>query len=255
MNNIDNLMVESLRSRYQQVVVDLEIETPTTEMLQHYTSYMSTLRNILIDKNINSTEGQICYDALSIFVTPYKRVLIESLLLSNASAEDIFKVFGVAVETIEAYRHSMFDTDKLKTHLDKLYYVDQLPIGQEKEIKLRALNLGPEFIFFRYANIIPKDKVAKEVMTRMFFSAAYRVMEANYNPLGSDISKEALQWSQTMIKCFEAINKITVDDKSSRDSMLKVLSNGGAFAGGATLKPKLKVKDNTNLDIDKNSLI
>lgn len=250
----EGLIVELLRSRYQQVVTDLNNEDES--QLQNYTKPMSLLRKIIKDKDINGQEEQHCYNALSIFVTPYKRVLIEALLLSGATYDDIYKVFGVNIETLELYEHLLFDTSRLKTHLDKLYYVDQLPYGQEKELKLRALNLGPEFIFFRYANIIPKDKVAKDVMTRMFYGAAYRVMEANYNPMGSDISKEALQWSQTMIKCFEAINKITVDNKSSRDSMLKVLSNGGAFAGGASLKPTLQHRDkNLNIDIDKNNIV
>lgn len=254
MGTSDSLLVESLRSRYQQVVA--ELDSNELAVLKDYTSYMRVLRNIIKFKEVNSDDEQVCYDALTIFVTPYKRVLIEALLLSGAEFDDIYSVFGVKQEVLKAYTHLMFDTEKLDTHLDKLYYVDQLPFGPEKELKLRALNLGPEFIFFRYANIIPKDSVAKEVMSRMFYGAAYRVMEANYNPLNSDISKEALQWSQTMIKCFDAINKITVDNTSSRDNMLKVLSNGGAFAGGALLKPDLRFKDRySDRDVDRNNIV
>lgn len=253
MDKSEGLIIKSLRDRYQRVVTELDFDD--NDINSDYTDYMRLLRHVIKHKKIDDEQSQYCYEALTIFVTPYKRVLVEALLLSGATLEDIYKVFGIHTTVLDMYIHLMFDTEQLRTHLDKLYYVDQLPYGQEKELKLRALNLGPEFIFFRYANIVPKNKIAKEVMTRMFYSAAYRVMEANYNPMGSDISKEALQWSQTMIKCFEALNKMTVDNKSARDNMLKVLSNGGAFAGGATLVPNLQHKDKDNNIIDKNNIM
>lgn len=249
------LLVELLRHRYNSVIEDINLEDDDI-LSSSYTEFMRTCRRVLKTQNITTPEEQYVYDALSLFIVPFKRTLVEALILSGAIPKDVHTVFGVEEQVYEIYQHLFFDLDRIPSHLDRLYYIEELPIGNEREIKMRALNLGPEFLYFRYANIIPKNASAKEVMTRMFHSAAYRVMEANYNNIDSEISKVALQWANTMNKCFEALSKMPTDNVKAKDSIVKILSGGGKYSVGADIKPNISNNiKGTNIEIDKNNLI
>lgn len=249
------LLVELLRHRYNTVIEELELDdADITEA--SYTPPMLTCRRVLKSQSVEESSEKVAYDALSLFITPFKRVLVEALIISGAVPKDVETVFGVSEEVYIEYQHMFFDLNRIPTHLDKLYYLEELPIGNEREIKMRALNLGPEFLYFRYANIIPKNASAKEVMTRMFHSAAYRVMEANYNTIDSDISKVALQWANTMNKCFEALSKMPTDNKKAKDDIVKILSSGGSYTMGADIKPKiLNTVRGSSTEIDRNNII
>lgn len=153
----------------------------------------------------------------------FQKEIVEALLISEASAEDIKSAFGIPEEVIADYKELYFDTTKLETHLDKLSYVTNYPDRFGKELKVRALNLGPSFIYFKYANIVPQTPVQRELVKKMFLSSAYRAMEANYTSMTSDISKASIEYAKVMLKAYDSIEKLMKEDIPTEMSATRVL--------------------------------
>lgn len=153
----------------------------------------------------------------------FQKEIVEALLISEASAEDIKSAFGIPEDVIADYKELYFDTTKLETHLDKLSYVTNYPDRFGKELKIRALNLGPSFIYFKYANIVPQTPVQRELVKKMFLSSAYRAMEANYTSMTSDISKASIEYAKVMLKAYDSIEKLMKEDVPTEMSATRVL--------------------------------
>ena len=94
--------------------------------------------------------------AFSAYEDNMKREIIESLLLADAEPEEVNELFGIEPKVLEIYRELFFDTDFFWNKLDKISYIASYKDEFGKELKMRALNLGPEFIYFKYANIVPR---------------------------------------------------------------------------------------------------
>lgn len=153
----------------------------------------------------------------------FQREIVEALLLSGADLQDITQAFGVPEQVLKDYKELFFDLTKLDTHLDKLSYVTHYPDRFGKELKVRALNLGPSFIYFKYANIVPTTNVQRDLVKKMFLSSAYRAMEANYTSMTTDVSKSAIEYAKLMLKAYESIEKLMKDDTPGEMSSVKVL--------------------------------
>lgn len=163
------------------------------------------------------------YKPAKIYKDFFQKEIVEALILSGASTTDIKNAFGVPEETIEEYKELFFDVTKLETHLDKLSYVTNYPDRFGKELKLRAINLGPDFIFFKYANIVPQTPVQRDLIKRMFLSSAYRAMESNYTSMTSEVSKSAIEYAKLMLKAYDSIEKLMKEDTPIEMSSVKVL--------------------------------
>lgn len=163
------------------------------------------------------------YKPAQIHKDSFQKEIVQALLISGALATDINMAFGISEQVLEDYKELFFDTTKLETHLDKLSYVTNYPDRFGKELKIRALNLGPSFIYFKYANIVPQTPVQRELVKKMFLSSAYRAMEANYTSMTSDISKSAIEYAKIMLKAYDSIEKLMKDDTPVEMSSVKVL--------------------------------
>lgn len=163
-----------------------------------------------------------CY-AFSIFEDPTRREIVEALFLAEAEHKDISDAFGLSRQACEAYQELFFDTKKFRSRLDKISYIENYPDKFGKELKLRAYSLGANFIFFKYANLIPETEEQRQLVKRMFMASAYRAMEANFNPIASTISKAALEWSKNMLKAYEAMEKLMGDTGEDSRELHKYL--------------------------------
>lgn len=162
--------------------------------------------------------------AYEIYKDSFKREIIEALLLADADFYDIRSVFGVHENVTKIYSSVFFDVTAFETYLDKLSYVEQYKESSfGRELKLRALNLGPNFVFFKYGNIIPKTQDQRDMVKKMFLGSAYRAMEANYNNMESGVSKSSLEWAKVMLKAYEAIEKLMTEDKEGNTDLVKIL--------------------------------
>jgi len=186
-----------------------------TEAMGHYHTYLRT-----------HSSGSLDHDyAFRSYEDPLKREIIEALLLSGAEFSDVKEHLGIPEKSMEVYRELFFDTSLMLNRLDWLSYIEGYDNPAGKELKIRALNLGPEFIYFKYANVVPKTESQRTLVKKMFMASAYRAMEANYNSMNSNISRASLQWSQTMLKCYEAIEKLMGEDNADSGDLVTILTS------------------------------
>lgn len=205
-------------SRAKRVIKDINNKNNahkgyTDEMIQYYI--------YLEEDRCSSEHFSVAFD---IYDNPLKKEIIESLLFGEAEYKDVEDAFGVSVKSLEIYHHLFFNTDKFRNKLDKLAYLDVYPNKVGKELKMRSMNLGPEFIYYTYANIVPKTSKQKALVQRMFMASAYKAMSINYNTIDSKITKNALEHAKLMLKAFEALQRVGEEDLSDETDLIKVLS-------------------------------
>ena len=162
--------------------------------------------------------------AVKINLDNTQREILESLLFADADIEDIEIVFEIPKQAIEYYKELFFDISTFKTKLDRISYIENYPDRFGKELKLRALNLGPEFVYFTYGNIIPKTESQRALVKRMFLASAYKAMSINYNSISSKTTKLALEHAKVMLKSYEAIEKLMSDSGEDAKVMIKIIT-------------------------------
>ncbi len=202
-----------------------------SEEMREYYEYLSTQK----------TSSKTYSHVFKIYNDPIQREIVESLLFADADPIDIHLVFNIDPEVVETYRHLFFDTEEFISRLDKISYVERYDNKFGKELKLRSLNLGPDFIYFLYGNFIPKTKSQKELLKKIFLSSAYRTMNLNYNPLGSKVSTAALEQGKLMLKAYDALEKYAKDDSEDGMDLLKLVTKCGVESIS-----KVEVNINTN---------
>jgi len=153
-----------------------------------------------------------------------KREIVEALLISGADPKDVEEVFGVSQEMLNIYKELFFNMDNIVSRLDLVEYLENYPVGMGKSLKLRAFNLGPEFVYFKYANIVPRTDTQKMLVKKMFMGSAYKAMEANYSTSSASAAKAAGTHAGLMLKAYEVLNKlITEEDSGSADRLTEIL--------------------------------
>jgi hypothetical protein len=163
------------------------------------------------------------YKPAQIHKDTFQREIVEALLISEAQPKDIKSAFGIPEQVLKDYSELFFDLSKLETHLDKLSYVTNYHDRFGKELKIRALNLGPDFIYFKYANIIPQTQAQRDLVKKMFLSSAYRAMESNYTSMTTDVSKSAIEYAKIMLKAYDSIEKLMKEDTPGDMNAIKVI--------------------------------
>ena len=214
---------EYLQHRRLQVEKDLAAKKKTCS---EYTSEMYQYRAYLTgDKGV---EEEVRY-AFELFQDPVRRELVESLLFAGASHEDILEGFKVPLRSLKVYESLYFDSENaFLSDLDRISYIENYPDPFGKLLKQRAHSLGASFIFYKYGNIVPNSATQQALVKKMFFSSAYRAMEANFNPMNSAITKNALDWSKQMIKSFEVMEKLMNSDMDKGMELLEILTTRGS---------------------------
>jgi hypothetical protein len=155
---------------------------------------------------------------------PVRKEIVEALILSGADFNEVSDVFDVPVEVMKVYKELFMDTDRLVSKLDIIGYLENYPHANGKALKIRAYNLGPEFIYFKYANRVPSSPVQKDMVKKLFLSSSYKAMEANYSDVGSANAKAATQHATIMLKAYEAIQKLMDDaTEEGRDQLLRIV--------------------------------
>lgn len=185
-----------------------------------YTDAMRAYRRWLAKKPDDDVAGV----AFAIHEDATQSEILEALLLSGCPLEDIEEAFGVPVKASRWYRELFFDTKKFRTKLDKISYVENYPDPFGKALKIRALNLGYEYVLYTYANIVPKTENQRRLVRKMFMSAAYKAMNMNYSGLTSTVTKSAVEHAKLMLKAYEALERFSGDDAGDADNLVKILA-------------------------------
>jgi len=185
----------------------------TENMLQYYEH-----------KRFARCESDPHIHAFSMYEKDLGKEIIEALILAEADPLDVQMIFEIPQEVFAIYKDLFFDMANFRSRLDKILYVETYEGKFGKEIKLRALHLGADFIFFKYGNYIPKTESQRVMVKRMFMAASYRAMEANFNPIDSRITKASTEHAKIMLRAYECIEKLMAEDTGEGENMAKVLT-------------------------------
>lgn len=186
---------------------------------QGYTQAMLAYRKFLAGEEL-SREEMI---AFGIRESKRQSEILEALLLSGCPSEEIEEAFNVPCKSVEIYSDIFFDTSVFMTDLDRLEYLEDYPDPAGRDLKLKAVSLGYEFVLFNFANLVPKTAAQKKLVERMFMATAYKAMSMNFNGIKSEISKQAVRHAELMIRAYELLNKINADDGQDTYDLVSLL--------------------------------
>lgn len=150
--------------------------------------------------------------------------ILEALLLSNCPTETICEAFEVPPESIAIYAELFFDQGVFLTRLDRLEYLEDYPDPWGRDLKLRAVNLGYEYVLFTFANLVPKTQAQKKLVERMFMATAYKAMAMNYNGIKSDANKQAIRHAELMIRAYELLAKSNAEENADNHDLQSLLA-------------------------------
>lgn len=186
-----------------------------TESMLNYCSYIKS------DLDSLKEEDLIAFD---LYEDDFQRELFEGLLIGKADPSDIEEVFGIPAASQEVYKEMFFDMDNaFRTKLDLISYIENYPEKWGKDVKMRAYSFGPEFLYYTYAQVIPKTKAQHDMVKRIFLSSAYKALAVNFTGPNSKINKEAMEFTKLMLKAYEALSKYQEENSDQDTDLVKVL--------------------------------
>jgi hypothetical protein len=215
--------IDRLEAKARKVRQD--IDTQEAGYKDEYTEAMRFYYDYLTQNGEQDTPEQYQY-TFAMREDPVMREIIEALLLSNADPEDVEKIFEVQPEMLATYKELFFETDNFISKLDVISYLENYPQDAGRALKVRAHSLGPEFIYFRYADIVPSSTKQKDLVKKIFLTSAYKAMEANYNNVASANTKAATQHATIMLKAYEAIQKLMEDPNAEGNKQIMTILIG-----------------------------
>ena len=174
--------------------------------VKDYTTAMKQYSLFLKKKTVDGFPKEYA-SAFKIATDDVQRDILEAVLLSGAKASDISTALGIPVEVVNIFEELFFDVSVFQSKLDVISYLARLPKDESKEIKTRAYNMGPEYVYYTYSGMLPSESMQKDLMRRMFMSASYKAMNMHYNSSNSSSAKSSLEFAKLMVKAFESLEK------------------------------------------------
>ena len=218
-----------LDHRARQVLADREAnrapDDAYTDAMRAYYEYQSGQKSDICDIICNIRESRL------------QSEILEALLLSNCPEEEIFTALLVPVQASSWYAELFFDTAVFKTGLDKIEYLEEYPDSFGRDLKMKAVSLGYEFVLFTYANLVPKTAAQKKLVERMFMATSYKAMAMNYNSIKSDVSKQAVKHAELMMRAYDLLVKTNADETNSSYDLVTLLAADDT-APAAAAKPQ-----------------
>lgn len=217
-------MESRLKWRSTKVVQDHAKGVKPTEYTPAMTSYYNYLKS-------GKAENKTVEYALVISNDSVSKEIIEALLLAKADSNDVTECFGITKEVLELYKELFFDVTEFRSRLDEISYLENYQNKVGKDLKIRAWTLGPAFIYFTYGNTMPQTTEQKSLLKRLFMVSTYRAMEAQFNTINSQVSKQSMEWAKMMMKAYEVIDKLMRDDQDNSKELIDIIVEKGLFTG------------------------
>lgn len=155
----------------------------------------------------------------------FQREVIEALLLVNCDYSSIMAVFELPARVLDIYREMFFDMDNaFRTKLDRISYASTYkPREGAKNMKLSAINMGPECILYTYGALIPSASAQRDLMQKIFMSSAYKAMTMHFNGIETNASKQSTEFAKIMMKAFETLEKFAPQEAATSSEMHQYL--------------------------------
>lgn len=185
--------MKSVDHRYREVVECVARETKPDDVLM-YALYVHLMGGV--HECVNAAVVR----AHDIYTHEFKREVLESFLLVDASPEEIQSIIRVSPEVTQAYAHLFFDTTTFVDELDRMDYAYEYNNSEfGKELKHYAVDMGKECLKIRLsrgAYAAPPTTVQDGIRATAFIMAQL----VRVNPPDSSLANSALRWAQVGLK-------------------------------------------------------
>lgn len=143
--------------------------------------------------------------AYDIFTHTYKREVMESFLLVDATPEEIESVIKIPTSVTAAYVHLFFDPTAFEDELDRIEYAYTYKKNDYgADLKRKAVDLGKEFLKVRISRGASAIAPSALMVQSEIRATAYMLATcAKVNPIDSEIAREARAWAQLALKASE----------------------------------------------------
>jgi hypothetical protein len=200
------------------------------------------IRNAVGEMLLGNTSApeEVVY-AFSIYHHPYKREVLEAFLITGADAEHVNAVLAIPIPVVEIYTSVFFDLESFRDRLDLEVYVREYPSDHDDgfghELKTDALENGRHWIsakFGREHYQVPSAAALKETINQAYIHSK-RAINAS---LDSVESKEARQWSGTLMGSIRILPDIEDAEAGARDALKIELITIRRRARGVEIPPE-----------------
>jgi hypothetical protein len=178
--------------------------------------------------------------AYSAYKHVYKKEVLEAMLLSGMTYDEIHDTVRVPQQLSEVYEYLFFDMDVFEDDLDIIDYAHTYSEDEfGKDLKILGCDLGKEALMIKLSrgtHVTKSRHIKEEIRTTAFMLAQY----AKLNPMRSDVSKEAHRWANLSLKAAALEDDL---DGDSLDALLLALEDAD------------EVKDESTSGIKKDDII
>lgn len=216
--------MQKLHHAAQQVVADIAKKRKPgdhySEAMRHWYAWKTEIRPDIPE------EARLAFD---IYEDQRQNYILEALILSDCPPETVREALGVPEKVTAWYRELFFDTSVFRTKLDRIAYIQELD-GDEKDIKMKAVDLGYEFVLATYAGIIPRTDAQKRLVEKVYMATAYKAMAMNYNTLSSEATRLSVRHAELMLKAYDTLVKLNASRESSKDDFVDIMLRADELA-------------------------
>jgi hypothetical protein len=188
----------------------------------------------------NTAPEEVLY-AFSIYQHNYKREVLEAFLITGADAEHVHSVLAIPAEVVDVYLAIFFDRAAFRDRLDLESYIREYPTdhddGYGAGLKEDALEHGIHWISAKFGRDhyqVPSAAALKETINQAYILSK----EASRVPMDSVTSKEARQWSGTMLACVRTYPEIADAEAGAREALRFELIMVKQKTGRETISPE-----------------
>lgn len=194
-------MKDLLRARAAQVEHDAAMRD---DRFEGYTASMRAYYAFITSKTCADRAERVLFERLA--RNSLQSALVEALILSRCDFTKAEEVFRLPVKSLEWYKELFFDTENFLTDLDLISYLEEC--DDDKDMKVRAVDFGYEYILYTYGHVTPDDAMRSRLLQNICASTAYKALSMNFNSMTSSAGKQAAEYAKVMVKAFETLQRI-----------------------------------------------
>lgn len=172
--------------------------------------------------------------ALSKFLVPYERTVMDALFLGGASTDEIFEATEIPMEAIHAYNDYIFDRTVFRDRLERVSWVKsmcELIKPSEAQILMTVMAVGVRYLVWYLTG---RGKCTPAEVLRFSMNDAFmRSMAHRMLPLDSDAAKEAHNWARTAERLAKTVHQVDPQETEEAKKELFIALNHRDKTGNA----------------------
>lgn len=177
-------------------------------------------------KNAKNAKPALKY-ALSKFLVPYERTVMDALFLGGATPDEVFEATEIPPDAIQAYGDYIFDRTVFRDRLERITWVKQMTEvikPSEAQILMTVMSVGVRYLVWYLTG---RGKYTPAEVLRFSMNDAFmRGMGASrVAPLDSEAGREAHNWIRTAERLAKTVHQVDPQENEEAQKQLLIALN------------------------------